>query len=59
VTAIKDGKVTTDGFSFSGTVEFGGSQIEIVVKGSVSGTQISGTIDSPQGTVPFTGTRNP
>ena len=59
VMPIKDGKVTADGFSFSGTVEFGGSQIDIVVKGSVSGTQISGTIDSPQGTVPFSGTRNP
>jgi hypothetical protein len=29
------------------------------VKGSVSGNQVSGTIDSPQGTVPFSGTRNP
>jgi imidazolonepropionase-like amidohydrolase len=59
VMPIKDGKVSAEGFSFSGSVEFGGSQIEIVVKGSVSGTQISGTIDSPQGTVPFSGTRNP
>jgi len=59
VTQIKDGKVSADGFTFSGSVEFGGSQIEIVVRGSVNGNQISGTIDSPQGSVPFSGTRNP
>ncbi len=58
-TPIKDGKIAVDGFIFSGTVEFGGSTIEIIVKGTVSGNQISGTIDSPQGTVPFSGTRNP
>jgi hypothetical protein len=57
--AIKDGKVTADGFSFAATVEFGGTQVEIQVKGTVTGNQVSGTIDSPQGTVPFTGTRNP
>ena len=27
--------------------------------GTVRGSQISGTIDSPQGSVPFTGTKNP
>lgn len=58
-TPIKDGKVTADGFSFAATVEFGGSTIEIFVKGTVNGNQVTGTIDSPQGTVPFTGTRNP
>ena len=58
-TPIKDGKVTADGFTFSGSVEYGGSQIEIVVKGSVAGNNISGSIDSPQGVVPFSGTRNP
>ncbi|HEX6125156.1 MAG TPA: amidohydrolase family protein [Pyrinomonadaceae bacterium] len=56
---VKDGKVTAEGFSFSATVEFSGSQIDILVKGTVTGNEIRGTIDSPQGTVPFTGTRNP
>jgi hypothetical protein len=56
---IKDGKVTAEGFSFSATVDFGGSQVEIQVKGTVTGNQINGTIDSPQGTFPFSGTRNP
>lgn len=59
VAQVRDGKVTAEGFSFSSTVEFGGTQMEIVVRGSVTGNQISGTIDSPQGTVPFSGTRNP
>ncbi len=58
-TPIKDGKATAEGFSFAATVEFGGSQIDIFVKGAISGSTISGTIDSPQGPVPFTGTRNP
>ncbi|MBC7898616.1 MAG: amidohydrolase family protein, partial [Saprospiraceae bacterium] len=58
-TPIKDGKVTAEGFSFAGTVEFGGSTIDILVKGTVTGNQISGTVDSPQGTVPFSGTKNP
>jgi imidazolonepropionase-like amidohydrolase len=59
VVQIKDGKVTAEGFTFSGSIEFGGTQMEIVVKGSVTGNQISGTIDSPQGQVPYSGTRNP
>jgi hypothetical protein len=56
---IRDGKVTVDGFTFSATVEYGGSTIDIIVKGSVTGNQINGTIDSPQGVVPFSGTKNP
>ncbi len=56
---IKDGKVTADGFSFSTSVEFGGSAMELTVRGTVSGSTVSGTIDSPQGAVPFSGTKNP
>jgi imidazolonepropionase-like amidohydrolase len=56
---IKDGKVTSDGFSFSATIDYSGSQLEITVNGKVAGNQISGTIDSPQGAIPFTGTKNP
>src|SRR5687768_2929630 len=56
---IKEGKVTAEGFTFGATVELGGSQVEILVKGTVTGNQIRGTIDSPQGTIPFSGTRNP
>lgn len=58
-TQIRDGKVTADGFSFSGNVEFGGAAITINVSGKVTGNQVSGTVDSPQGAVPFSGTKNP
>lgn len=56
---IKDGKVTAEGFSYSSTVEYGGTTFDIFVKGTVTGNQISGTIDSPQGSIPFSGTKNP
>jgi len=56
---IRDGKVTVEGFTFTATVEYGGSTVDINVKGTVTGNQISGTIDSPQGAVPFSGTKNP
>jgi imidazolonepropionase-like amidohydrolase len=56
---IKDGRVTSDGFSFSATVTFSGSTFDVTVTGKVTGNQISGTIDSPQGAIPFTGTKNP
>lgn len=56
---IKDGKVTAEGFSYASSVEFGGTTIDVFARGTVSGNQISGTIESPQGTVPFTGTKVP
>lgn len=56
---IKDGRVTTDGFSFSSSVQFGGSTIDITVSGKVSGNQINGVVDSPQGSAPFSGTKIP
>ena len=57
--AIRDGKVTGNGFNFATTVPFGGNNIDITVQGSVTGTSISGTIDSPAGAVPFSGTKIP
>lgn len=56
---LRDGKISADGFSFAATVPYEGQNIEITVRGSVSGGQISGSIDSPLGTVPFSGTKNP
>jgi imidazolonepropionase-like amidohydrolase len=56
---IRDGKVTSDGFSFTAMVDYGGTQMEITVTGKVTGNQVSGTIESPQGAIPFTGTKNP
>ena len=58
-TPIKDGKVTAEGFSFTTTVEFGGSTFDLVVNGQVSGDTISGTMTSPQGAISFSGTKTP
>jgi adenine deaminase len=56
---VRNGKVSADGFTFASTVEVGGTSMEINVTGKVAGNQINGTIDSPQGAIPFVGTRNP
>jgi imidazolonepropionase-like amidohydrolase len=56
---IKDGKVTAEGFSFTASVEFSGSTVELAVSGRVTGNQISGTMTAPQGTFPFSGTKTP
>lgn len=58
-TPVNNGKVTAEGFTFDGTVDFAGSTINIIVSGVVRGDDISGTIDTPQGGVSFAGTRNP
>ena len=56
---IKDGKATADGFSFSSTVQFGGSTFDINVNAKTSANRFSGTLDSPQGAVPISGTKIP
>jgi len=56
---VTNGRATANGFSFATSVQFGGAGIDISVLGTVSGNQVSGTVDSPQGTVPFSGTKNP
>jgi len=56
---IRNGRVTSDGFSFSATVDYGGTQLEINVSGKVTDSSISGTLESPQGAIPFSGTKNP
>lgn len=58
-TPIKDGKVTAEGFTFTTTVEFGGSTFDLFVSGRVSGNEINGTMTSPQGAIPFRGTKTP
>ena len=56
---LRDGKVTGSSFSFAATVPYGGQNLDITVNGTVTGNQISGTITSPVGDVPFAGTKNP
>jgi imidazolonepropionase-like amidohydrolase len=58
-TPLKDGRVTTNGISFGGTVIFGGQTIDFTVQATITGNQLSGTVDSPQGPVAITGTKNP
>lgn len=59
VSPIQGGKVAAEGFSFTSTVLFGGATMDIAVRGTVTGNQISGTIQSAQGPVTFSGTKNP
>lgn len=56
---LRDGRVTGDSISFAGTVMFGGQSIDFTVNAKVTGNQLSGTVDSSQGTIPITGTKNP
>ena len=56
---LKDGRVTNSGISFGGSVNFGGQAIDFTVQATVTGNQLSGTVDSPQGALPITGTKNP
>lgn len=58
-TPVKDGTVTAEGFNFTTTVEFGGSTVNVVVDGKVTGNQLSGTFTTPQGVFPFSGTKTP
>jgi hypothetical protein len=58
-TPIKDGKVTAEGFNFTTTVELGGSTFDLFVSGRVAGNEINGTMTSPQGAIPFRGTKTP
>lgn len=59
VSPIQGGKIAAEGFSFTSTVLFGGATLDIAVRGTVTGNQISGTIQSAQGPVTFSGTKNP
>lgn len=56
---IKDGRINTEGFAFSTTVQYEGQPLDISVKGKVADNAVSGTMESVQGTIPFAGTKNP
>jgi imidazolonepropionase-like amidohydrolase len=57
---ITNGKLTGNGgFSFNATVNYGGSPLDLTVTGTVNGNQISGSVVSAAGAIPFSGTRNP
>ena len=56
---LKDGRVTNSGISFGGSVVFGGQTVDFTVQATITGNQLNGTVDSPQGALPITGTKNP
>ncbi|HRH40095.1 MAG TPA: amidohydrolase family protein [Pyrinomonadaceae bacterium] len=57
---IKNGKPTADGgFTFDTSVSFGGQTFDVTYTGKVNGNQISGTVNTPQGAIPFSGTKKP
>ncbi len=59
VVQIAGGKATAGGFSFSATAEVGGTTMDITFRATVSNNNLNGTIDTPQGPVPVTGTKVP
>ena len=58
-TDIKNGAVTAGGFSFDSTVNFQGQSLELSFSGKVTGNQVSGSVSTPMGAVPFSGTKIP
>ena len=56
---MTNGKVDGTSFSFKASVPYGGQNFDIDVSGKVAGQQVSGSIDSPAGTIGFSGTKNP
>lgn len=58
-TTFTDGKVTGNNITFDGTVMFGGQSIAFKVNATITGNQLTGTVDTPQGAVPISGTKNP
>jgi len=56
---ISDGSANGNSFRFSTTANLGGQSISLTYEGTVSGNEITGTVTTPRGSLPFTGTRNP
>ena len=55
---ISNGSAGADGsFRFTSVLSFGTQTIELTYAGTVSGNQMSGTVTTPRGALPFTGTR--
>ncbi len=56
---IKNGDVTASGMSFDATVSFQGQSLDLSFSGKITGNQISGSVSTPMGAVPFSGTKTP
>ena len=57
--AVSDGRVNGNVITFGGSVLFGGQTISYTVRATVSGNQLTGNIESSQGSIPITGIRTP
>jgi imidazolonepropionase-like amidohydrolase len=56
---ISEGSATGNSFRFATTANFGGQSISLSYEGTVNGNRMSGTVTTPHGAIPFSGTRNP
>lgn len=56
---IRNGSVTSNGFNFQSTVQFGGQELDLAFNGRVDGNSVEGTVDTAQGPAAFSGTKNP
>jgi imidazolonepropionase-like amidohydrolase len=56
---ISEGSVSGGAFRFSTNAEVNGQSMSFTFEGTINGNAISGTITTPRGPIPFTGTRNP
>lgn len=58
-TEISEGSVTGNSFRFTTNANIGGQTVTLTYEGTVSGSQMSGNVTTPRGSIPFSGTRNP
>ncbi|MGB8507579.1 MAG: hypothetical protein WCD76_04165, partial [Pyrinomonadaceae bacterium] len=56
---IGGGSVTGNNFRFATTLDLQGQSVSFNFEGTASGNTMNGTVITPRGQVPFTGTRNP
>lgn len=56
---ITDGSVNGNSFRFSTNLDLGGQSISLSYDGTFNGNQMTGTVQTPRGPLPFSGTRNP
>jgi imidazolonepropionase-like amidohydrolase len=57
--AIKNGNFSNGTLSFDAAVTFGGQSLDLSVSGKITGNQVAGTVSTPMGAVPFSGTKAP
>ncbi|MDH3492079.1 MAG: hypothetical protein OEM82_00895 [Acidobacteriota bacterium] len=56
---IRNGEVTSNGFTFDTTVNFQGTDLELSFTARIDGNNIEGSVDTVQGPAQFSGSRDP